>query len=236
MSSDGFIAGSAVDHFTRQEALRALAQRPALPILLCSTLRMRLFVALDLDAGIRERIAAFVDENRALAPQARWASPKSLHVTLKFIGEKTDGEMQQIQNALASVATARFEFSFRGSGFFPTPKSARVFWIGIDAGPDLARLAQKIETTLAELGIPIEKRAFSPHLTLARAGNRSGAPGRLPDDRANQVFAALRRKLEASPAQEFGTMPAREFFLYRSRLSSQGAEYTKLARFPLIDQ
>src|SRR5277367_5146965 len=102
---------------------------------------MRLFIALDLDESIRERIARFMDGVRAFAPDARWMRPDSLHVTLKFIGEQPDSVVQDIRNELSAIEAKAEEIAFRGYGFFPTAKSPRVFWIGIDAGPQLAALA-----------------------------------------------------------------------------------------------
>jgi 2'-5' RNA ligase len=192
---------------------------------------MRIFVGLDIDDEIRERIARFIAEMRALAPDVRWVAPESLHVTLKFIGEKPDNVVKQVQDSLSSISATGFDLSFRGCGFFPTAKSARVFWVGIDAGTGLAKLASQVEDALVGIGIPKEARAFSPHLTLARAG--SGAPRRRKDDKSNMLFAKLQQKLTESPAPEFGTMSAREFFLYRSQLSSQGSRYTKIASFAL---
>ncbi|MGH9580945.1 MAG: 2'-5' RNA ligase family protein, partial [Terriglobales bacterium] len=84
---------------------------------------------------------------------------------------------------------------------------------------------------LVPLGIAREERAYSPHLTLARSG--SGRPGRKPDDRANSRFRLLEQKLAAMPAADFGTMTPREFFLFQSKVTSGGARYTKIARFPL---
>ncbi len=194
---------------------------------------MRLFVALDIEQQVRTCIHCFIEEIRGLAPDARWVSPESLHLTLKFIGEQPDATVSNIENALRAVSAPSFQVAFRGSGFFPTEKSARVFWIGIDAEPALAQLAALVEKALVPLGIPPEKRAFSPHLTLARAGDRSGAPGRQRGDRPNRRFSALQAKLSTLPASEFGTMNAAEFFLYRSQLSSRGAQYTKIAQFAL---
>ena len=196
-------------------------------------LHMRLFVALDIEQPIREKISSFMNEVRGLTSGVRWVAAESLHVTLKFIGEKPDGMLSNIESALQSVSAEAFQVSFRRLGFFPTDKSARVFWVGIEATAGLAQLAARIEETLLPLGIEDEKRAFSPHLTLARAGNGSGAPGRLPGDRTNRRFSALQTKLGKIPAPDFGTMKATEFFLYRSQLSSRGAQYTKIARFAL---
>jgi RNA 2',3'-cyclic 3'-phosphodiesterase len=192
---------------------------------------MRIFVGLDIEDEVRARIARFIAEVRELAPDVRWVTPESLHVTLKFIGEKPDAVVKQVEKSLASVSAIAFNISFRGAGFFPTGKSARVFWIGIEADPGLIKLAGDIEDALFAMGIPKESRAFSPHLTLARVG--SGAPSRQRSDKQNRRFERLQQRLGNAPSPEFGTMTAREFFLYRSQLSSHGSRYTRIARFEL---
>jgi RNA 2',3'-cyclic 3'-phosphodiesterase len=210
---------------------------------------MRLFVALDIDERIRVRIEHFVEEVRGLAPEVRWVTSESLHVTLKFIGEKPESMVAKIEKTLGSVSADGFELSIRGCGFFPTAKAARVFWVGIEADARLAELAGKVEDSLEGIGIAKEQRGFSPHLTLARGGARigggSGAPGRRSGDRVNQRFTRLQQQLaerlaenpalhpSQHPAQDFGTMAAREFFLYRSQLSSKGSRYSKIASFEL---
>ena len=196
---------------------------------------MRIFIALDIDEAIRIRIQRFMEGVREFAPDARWVRPESLHVTLKFIGEKPAPTVDQVKTALAGVRSEAFQFSFRNYGFFPTARSARVFWIGIESSSLLAMLASKIEDVTGSLGIPREEHAFSPHLTLARAGGRSGAPGWRKDDGANKNFAVLQQKLSAMSVAEFGSMTAQEFFLYESKLMRGGSVYSKLARFPLSD-
>jgi 2'-5' RNA ligase len=194
---------------------------------------MRLFLALDIDDAIRQRIARFLEGVRDFAPAARWVREESLHVTLKFIGEKADDAVPRLQHSLAALHGPEFEVAFRGYGFFPTPKSARVFWIGIQAGAKLTSLASAIDDITATLEVPRETHAFSPHLTLARKSGGSGAPGKRQGDGPNEVFRRLQEKLAAMPTPEFGTMTAREFFLYQSQLSRIGARYTKLHRFAL---
>ena len=192
---------------------------------------MRLFLALDIDHEIRSRIAEFMDGVRGFAPDARWVSAESLHITLKFIGEWPPERFDELKIALAAVVGQPAEITFSGTGFFPTAKSARVFWIGIQAGPELASLAKAVDTAASALGIGSEQRPFAPHLTLARTG--SGRPQRMSSDRNNASFRRLQEKLEAMPAPAFGTMSPREFFLYESKLSPKGAQYTKLQSFPL---
>lgn len=194
---------------------------------------MRLFTALDLDAAIRERIVCFMEGVQPFAPDARWLKPESLHVTLKFIGEQPDDAVDHMKLALAKVTAGAVQIQFQGYGFFPTAKSARVFWVGMQAGPELASLAASVDQASAALGIPKEDRAFSPHLTLARGPGGSGSPRRQLHDSPNRTFQRLQEKLTALPTPEFGTMTAREFFLYQSQLSPKGSKYTKLARFEL---
>jgi len=194
---------------------------------------MRLFIALDIDDAVRERISRFIDGVSGFAPDARWMKPESLHVTLKFIGEQPDSTVEQMSQTLSTVRADAMEIRFRGYGFFPTAKTARVFWVGIDAGPELSSLAAVVDEKTATLGIPKEDRVFSPHLTLARGGGGSGSPRWRKGDVPNRSFQRLQEKLDALSAPEFGTMTAREFFLYQSQLSPKGSTYTKLARFAL---
>ncbi len=192
---------------------------------------MRVFVALDIDDVIRARLEKFLDAVRGFAPEARWVLPESMHVTLKFIGEKPAETVEEIKQALAGIRAGAFEVSFRGYGFFPTSKSARVFWIGIMAGAPLAALAKSVDNAAATLGIPKEEHEFSPHLTLARRG--SGAPHLRKGDGSTNVFHRLQEKFAAMPESEFGTMTAREFFLYQSQPMPGGARYTKIGHFGL---
>jgi RNA 2',3'-cyclic 3'-phosphodiesterase len=194
---------------------------------------MRLFVALDIEDGIRNRIAHFMEEVRDVTPDARWVNPESLHVTLKFIGEKPEAMVKQIEAALGTIQAGPIQLQFREIGFFPNARSARVFWVGIEADSELAQLAKSIEQMLAGIGIPEEKRTYSPHLTLARADRCSGAPRWRKGDKVNLQFSKLQARLEKTVPPDFGTMTAREFFLYRSQLSNKGARYTKIARFGL---
>lgn len=191
---------------------------------------MRLFVALDIEDAIRQRITRFLEGVRGFAPDAKWVRPESLHLTLKFIGESE--KLAEIRDALAKVGGNAVTVSFRSTGFFPTPRAARVFCVGIESDARLAQLAQSIDAALTLLGIESEKRAYTPHLTLARGEMRS----RRPKSKANafgNLFAHLQEKLVALSPPDFGTMTARQFYLYESKLKPTGSVYTKLHDFKL---
>jgi 2'-5' RNA ligase len=192
---------------------------------------MRLFVGIDLDEMIRQKITRFVEGVAGFAPDVRWMKPEALHLTLKFIGEFPEPKLEELKTALRAVKSPAFDISFRGSGFFPTAKAARVFWVGVHAEERLPKLASAMDHAVAKLEVQREARAYTPHLTLARAG--SGRPSRGKEDKPHNRFQVLRERLEKMPSPEFGTMTAREFYLYQSKLSPKGSEYTKLQRFAL---
>jgi len=179
---------------------------------------MRLFIALDIDEEIRARISAYMDRARALAPHARWARVEGLHVTLKFIGHVQDERGQEIQAALSHVQAGPFPVKFANAGFFPHAKAARICWIGVDGGESLPSLASAVDAALEKIGIAREEKPYTPHLTLARA---SSSPLR-----------ELQTLLQEEQPQ-FGTMTAREFFLYESQPQRGGSKYTKLKKFVL---
>lgn len=190
---------------------------------------MRIFVGIDLPAEIRERIAAFARDMSALAPDVRFVHPDTFHVTLKFIGEVSPARVDSLRAALRGVRVREFPITFRNTGFFPTRRAPRVFWVGIEAGSELAELAAHVDGVCANFGVMRETQPYRPHLTLARSG--SGRPQRGRKDAPNLRFARLHERLAAIPAPEFGTMTATEFFLYESKLSPRGAQYSKLDRF-----
>lgn len=176
---------------------------------------MRIFIALDIPAAVRARLTDYMERARLLAPEARWARVEGLHVTLKFIGHVDDAAVGKIKTALLAIKSASFEVKFAGVGFFPNPNAGRVFWAGVDGGENLPRLASTIDAAMEKLGIARETKPYHPHLTLARTSSRP--------------LRGLKPLLDEPP--QFGTMTAREFFLYQSQPQKGGSKYTKLERF-----
>jgi RNA 2',3'-cyclic 3'-phosphodiesterase len=188
---------------------------------------MRIFIALDIPAAIRARMVEFMERARPYAADARWARPEGLHVTLKFVGEVKEDKLERIKSALATVKAAPFPVTFAEAGFFPNSKAPRVFWLGVAAGEALAQVAAAVDRATHSAGVAKEERAFSPHLTLARAGS---APG------ARHQLKPLASFVATAPVPQFGTMTAEEFWLYQSQPQRGGSKYMKLQRFALADQ
>jgi 2'-5' RNA ligase len=165
---------------------------------------MRLFVALEIPAAVRDNLAAQVKELRDLSAQLadkrpRWLRPENLHVTLKFIGEVSPAKLESIRDALAAIhSDAPVHLQFRGLGFFPNEQYPRILWAGIEASASLPPLAANIDSALETQGVAREKRAFTPHLTLARFE---------PPGMHEKLCAMIRR----NSGREFGSLQAREF-------------------------
>lgn len=159
---------------------------------------------------------------RAVTKEPRWVRAENLHVTLKFLGEVDEGRLAAVQGALGQVRSeALVRLEFRGLGFFPNEKHPRVFWAGMEVSPNLKMLAGDIEAAMEKLGIPREKREFSPHLTLARFEKP-----RFPE--------AMRKAITENAQREFGALRTNKFHLVQSKLKPSGAEYTTVATFQFV--
>jgi RNA 2',3'-cyclic 3'-phosphodiesterase len=190
---------------------------------------VRLFLAVDVDAAVRAALAGILadlrTEMRAWDPPAdgavKWADPRHLHITLRFLGEVPDSGVPVLRQALAApFPCAPFPLGLGGLGVFPPSGPARVIWIGCGQGePDLAALARCVRARLAGISTAADDRPFSAHLTLCRF--------RVSDRRP------VRARLAALPPPQAGTCTISTVALYQSRLTSAGPDYTVVTRTPL---
>lgn len=176
-------------------------------------------MGIDLPSKIKIDLAALIDMLRPAAPQAKWVPRDNLHLTLSFLGEVKEERLEEMRSALARAALSipgPIETSLKESGAFPSVRRARVLWVGLaDQDGRLGALAGAVASGLEPLGFAPEKRAWTPHLTLARF--------RVPGD-ASQLLGAM------VPETAFAIPEAT---LFRSRLARPAPAYEALERFPL---
>lgn len=186
-------------------------------------MRMRLFVGLDLPAEVVRTLEQLLVRLRLAYTgpgRVQWSPPANLHITTKFIGEFPEDRLAELQTALGRLGPhPPIAVRIRQLGFYPNPKSPRVFWCGVEA-PGLAELATATDQAVIVLGVAPEARPYSPHLTLARIKDRIDPQ-------------MLQAAITALPRVDFGAFEAASFFLYRSQLHPTGSVYTKLSEFPL---
>jgi 2'-5' RNA ligase len=183
---------------------------------------MRLFVALELPAAVRDALAKNTAPMKAELPGTRWATPESMHVTLKFLGQTDPLKLEFVRAALAKIGSSQpISLKFRGIGFFPDEKHPRVMWCGIESSPNLFDLSSGIEHSLASLAFEPETRTFTPHVTLARLNSARN-------------IEKLVRAAAPLKSYDFGAARESEFHLFESVPKPSGSEYIKLATFPFV--
>ena len=179
---------------------------------------MRVFVAVFPPPEVQK---ALMEAARAFPANAfRLTPPERVHLTLKFLGDVPEDDLDGVRVALAEVCGRHGPFEVETSGFgaFPSARKARVVWAGVGEGHDRLRsLAEDVEGSLENLGFAREGRAYRSHLTLGRA---RGSPAAL--DLSEAAAQGLR-------------FPVREVELVRSVLGRAGAAYSTLEAYPLLE-
>jgi 2'-5' RNA ligase len=174
----------------------------------------RLFVAIRPPEAIRDLLIDAMDDSAEL----RWVSEDNLHLTLRFIGEVEGPLADDIAAALSRFRSGRFELRLNGVGIFEQ-RSGGAIWAAVEPREPVAALAAKVERACVSAGLEPERRAFHPHITIAR-WNRSSAE-------TARDFLQRRRSLASAPFE------VDRFILYESRLSRHGAHYEEVADYPL---
>lgn len=129
---------------------------------------MRLFLAVCLSDEMKN---ALLDVQNALydrGVRGNFTPEENMHLTLAFIGDYP--EAAPVLEALSEVAFSPFELTLGGLGCF-----GDLWWAGLKGSAALEALARRVRRSLAERGIPFDRKRFSPHITLIRR-----ASGKLP--------------------------------------------------------
>ena len=156
----------------------------------------------------------------------RWVASESIHLTLKFLGNVSRQMMGDISESVrkGSQGVSPFKLGIGELGVFPDMRSPRVLWVGIHGDLDKLRdLQQGIDSALVPLGFTVEKRPFTPHLTLARLRE-----GTSPVER--QSFGKLVMNTTFDSKYE---IPVKSLSLMQSQLSPSGAVYSRLDEIEL---
>jgi 2'-5' RNA ligase len=174
----------------------------------------RLFVAIRPPEPIRDLLIDAMDDSADF----RWQEDEQLHLTLRFVGEVERPVAEDLADALGRIRAEPFQIRVSGVGRFEQRNSGAL-WAGVEPKPPLVALAAKVERTCVAVGLDPERRAFHPHITLARwKGRRT---------RELASFLERTRGLASDPFE------VREFTLFESRLSRHGAHYEEVGSYRL---
>ena len=187
---------------------------------------MRVFIAIDIDEGIRKALANLQSEMLKKVDikkgDAKWVDPKTMHLTLKFLGEIKDQQVVEVCNIAREVASRHksFDIEIGGVGYFGG-KSARVLWVGAgQESENLLQLQADLDRGLASAGWPPETRKFAGHQTLCRIRN-------------SKAGVKLARLTEEYQDFRLGVVPVDALCVYQSELRPEGPVYTVLGSYEL---
>ena len=181
---------------------------------------LRIFLALDLDQAIKSQLLRLQNRLDKIGAEVRWVKDEHIHLTMKFLGEITDQTAADVCRLCQNVSAEfePFEFEVRAAGCFANHGRPRVLWVGVeDPSGSVRRLNERIEKTLAPLGLRRERRAFRPHVTLGRVRSARNA-------------LELRAEVVKNTSFETGTAQATEITIYSSELGPDGPVHTVIGR------
>ena len=174
----------------------------------------RLFVAIRPPQQVRDLLLDAMDDSADF----RWQDEEQLHLTLRFVGEVERPLANDLADALRQIRSSPLELRIAGVGRFEQ-RSSGALWAGVEPKPPLAALAAKVERVCQAVGLEPERRAYHPHITLARwKGRRT---------REVQQFLERRSGLSSEPFR------VDCFMLFESRLSRHGAHYEAVETYRL---
>jgi len=179
---------------------------------------MRLFIALDPDAAVRQDVAVVQEKLAATRADIRWVEPENYHVTIKFMGEVDAALAPEIIRRLdrAAAAVPAFPLVLEGVGQLPERGPARVIMVPV-LSPDqrITKLHRLIDSGLGGMGLAMDTRVLVPHLTLGRV-------------RTNHGFNRLLRKLVHYEITPLGRWDVHAALLYQSTPGPDGSVYNLL--------
>src|SRR5438128_8372674 len=195
----------------------------------------RTFIALKLNEALQRFLGEIISQISQELPNLRWVDPTGIHLTLAFLGELTDEQLVAAIGASEEAAQKAIplEYRLKGLGIFGSPRQPRVIWMGVEdlpsgkiQGSPLQQLHRVLTKELELRGFEVEKRPFSPHLTLARIKQPLS-----PDEQQR-----LQRLLHSKQAGASSPLyRVNHVNVMKSELSRAGAKYTCLREFGLVN-
>jgi 2'-5' RNA ligase len=182
---------------------------------------MRVFVAIDIDRGIKDNCRKIMGSLEESGADLKIVSPENLHITLKFLGEVREEDLERLKQSIGEVTGEfrPFRMGISGVGYFGSRKFPKVIWVGISEGREtISRLCRSLEERLS--WVRKDGRKPSPHLTIARFRNPQGSEW-------------LIKAIDELGDVKLGEFSVKEIKLKKSVLEPKGAIYSDLKSFGL---
>ena len=177
---------------------------------------IRSFIAVEIPDNVRSEITRIISKTAENDFGVKWVKHENLHITLLFLGDVTNEFLQKGINELSAIAQTQkpFEMSFKNIGAFPSPRSPRIIWVGVEQGKnELTALQEKTENAFTGIGYKPEERKFHPHLTIGRVKERMSSTKVFETEYISTSFLI------------------KSVVLFKSTLMPQGPIYEKIKEF-----
>ncbi len=138
---------------------------------------MRYFVAVDIPQAIATSLVSYQPDSGS---KIRLVKPEYMHITLHYIGKADLETVSKISESLVKVKAKSFRIALDGVGTFSTYSKSKILWAGVNNLDGLRNLHRAVGEALSEIDIKLEKRKYTPHVTLARLGR--GVPSDVAQD------------------------------------------------------
>ena len=185
---------------------------------------IRAFIAIEIDHPNKEKLSALISHLKKPNADVKWVNETHMHLTLKFLGNIEQVKVQEISEALDSIAKGfkAFAIQFSKIGAFPNMRRPRVIWMGIDKGSDALKLLNgKTESGMERIGYAKEKREYRSHLTLGRV-------------RSLKNISELAKLIDEAQLDFQDEIKIDRLILFQSTLTLKGAIYTPLTQHTFL--
>ena len=174
----------------------------------------RLFVAIEISDPVKDVLSRLQTGLKG----AKWVSRENLHLTIRFLGDVSENEVEDIDAALREIRYKPFSLEFQGLDVFSSGERVRSLWIGISSKVEIAYLKKRVDGTLFRVGVRPDTRKYVPHVTLARLRGRQ---------------QKLSHYFETVDPQTRVSVDVKALTLFSSYLGRKGAVYSPVFRYPL---
>lgn len=191
---------------------------------------IRSFVAIPIPDTIKKSVQDWIEPFRRHDSSIRWIKPEGIHLTLKFLGNVEEERFEKefffdFKQLCTPFRPIRLVADMVGQ--FPPRGTPRILWVGLSGRAGVAgdldplkQLAQSVDNFFERFGFPKEKRAFAPHMTIARIKEKPSS--------------GFLKKWHEVGVVSFGEFVADRVVFYRSELTKTGAVYRVIKEFQLL--
>ncbi len=180
---------------------------------------MRLFVGVPIPEQVKEEIVKVQDKIKESDAELKLVERESLHFTVKFLGEVSEGKVSNVVDRLEKISNKRFLVKLNGVGVFPSKSFVRVVWVGIEENKSFVELVKEVQKELEDVRKE-EYKEIVVHLTIARV-------------RSKKNLKELVKVVEKFENIRFEDFVVDKFVLYESVLGKGGPVYKAVKEFEL---